>query len=155
MHTLLTLLISLNFMCKSVVFKNTRNLLSMPTGCGEQNMALIAYNLVTLEYLTMKKQATNDARNTAMHNILSGYERQLNYRRSDNGAFSAFGDDDESGSTWLTAFCLKYFSIMYHKWSINIDKEVIETAFKWLTEKQLENGCFRNEGKVFHEEMKV
>lgn len=39
----------------------------------------------------------------------AGYQRELLYRR-DNGSFSAFGNADESGSTWLTAFVLKSFA---------------------------------------------
>ena len=38
-----------------------------------------------------------------------GYQRELNYRHSD-GSFSAFGESDGDGSTWLTAFVLKVFA---------------------------------------------
>lgn len=31
--------------------------------------------------------------------LSSGYERELSYQRAD-GSFSAFGDRDQSGSTW-------------------------------------------------------
>ncbi len=41
--------------------------------------------------------------------MITGYQRELTYRRSD-GSFSAFGESDESGSLWLTAFVLKSFS---------------------------------------------
>ena len=34
---------------------------------------------------------------------------ELRYQRSD-GSYSAFGDRDKSGSTWLTAFVLKSYA---------------------------------------------
>ena len=40
---------------------------------------------------------------------LPGYQRQQLYRRS-NGSYSAFGNADDEGSTWLTAFVLKSFA---------------------------------------------
>lgn len=40
---------------------------------------------------------------------VTGYQRELRYRH-DDGSFSAFGNSDASGSTWLTAFVLKSFA---------------------------------------------
>lgn len=84
----------------------------------------------------------------------TGYQRQLSYHHPDTGAFSAFGKLDEHGSTWLTAFCIKYLSILKNKWNIGTDEVLNKTAV-WLLSKQMENGCFNNEGQVFHREMKV
>ncbi len=39
----------------------------------------------------------------------AGYQKQLQYRRSD-GSYSAFGTKDAEGSVWLTAFVLKTFA---------------------------------------------
>ena len=41
--------------------------------------------------------------------MLTGYQRELTYRR-DDGCFSAFGQQRREGSLWLTAFVLKTFA---------------------------------------------
>lgn len=101
----------------------------MPYGCGEQNMIHFAPNIYVLEYLRNTKQAEEQTRSKAMSYMMEGewvlwslivlrntaevleltrlfcliaaYERELSYQRLD-GSFSAFGDNDYSGSTWYT-----------------------------------------------------
>ena len=41
--------------------------------------------------------------------LITGYQRELNYRH-DDGSYSAFGKRDKEGSTWLTAFVTKSFA---------------------------------------------
>ena len=82
--------------------------------------------------------------------MITGYQRQLTYRRTD-GSFSAFGMNDESGSLWLTAFVLKCFSqakdLMY------IDDAVLQDAVAWITSHQNSDGSFDQVGFVHHQEM--
>ena len=59
----------------------------------------------------------------------AGYQRQLSYMRGD-GSFSAFGDNDASGSTWLTAFVVKSFA--QAKPHIYIDRDVLVRASNYL-----------------------
>lgn len=38
----------------------------------------------------------------------TGYQKEMTYKR-DDGSFSAFGNSDAAGSTWLTAFVARSF----------------------------------------------
>ncbi|GFO49774.1 alpha-2-macroglobulin-like protein, partial [Plakobranchus ocellatus] len=74
------------------------------------------------------------------------YQRALNYRHKD-GSFSAFGDKDPKGSVWLTSFVVKSFA--QAKKHIFIDEKDLNSSVDFLVQSQLENGCFRETGKVF------
>ena len=84
-------------------------LLQMPFGCGEQNMILFAPDTFILKYLKGTNQLKPEIQAKAEMLLITGYQRELTYRHND-GSFSAFGEQDESGSLWLTAFVLKTFS---------------------------------------------
>nr|CAD7447751.1 unnamed protein product [Timema bartmani] len=79
------------------------------------------------------------------------YQRELNYRHTD-GSYSAFGNSDSSGSMWLTAFVLKSFA--QARTHIFVDEDDLKMSMRWITKKQLENGCFPLVGQVFHKDMK-
>ena len=125
-------------------------LLRMPFGCGEQNMILFAPNVYVTHYLNETNQLKPEIMAKAEHLMLVGYQRELTYRRSD-GSFSAFGENDSSGSLWLTAFVLKTFAeargLMY------IDAQVLETAASWIKNHQLSDGSFENVGFLHHQEL--
>uniref|UniRef100_A0A8C4YYU5 Alpha-2-macroglobulin-like n=1 Tax=Gadus morhua TaxID=8049 RepID=A0A8C4YYU5_GADMO len=129
--------------------KNLDGLLSMPYGCGEQNMALLAPNIYILEYLTNTQQITSKIKARATNFLTSGYQRQLNYKHSD-GAYSTFGTG--SGNTWLTAFVLRSF--VKAKSFIYIDPTILADAKSWLESKQQDNGCFQKLGSLFNNRMK-
>jgi CD109 antigen len=74
----------------------------------------------------------------------------LTYRRSD-GSFSAFGESDEEGSLWLTAFVLKTFA--QAKDLIYVDDAVLNNAADWITKHQNNDGSFEQIGFVHHQEM--
>ncbi|ROT61348.1 alpha2 macroglobulin isoform 3 [Penaeus vannamei] len=80
----------------------------MPYGCGEQNMINFA---PTSTLCSTGGDEAGDAETTEklLRFMRTGYQRELLYRRT-NGSFSAFGNADDSGSTWLTAFVLKSFA---------------------------------------------
>lgn len=80
-----------------------------------------------------------------------GYQRELTYRHED-GSYSAFGESDEEGSMWLTAFVVKSFA--QARSFIYIDKDDLDKSLSWFKSKQLENGCFPQVGKVLHKAMK-
>ncbi|XP_051814091.1 alpha-2-macroglobulin-like [Acanthochromis polyacanthus] len=124
-------------------------LLRMPYGCGEQNMVLLAPNIYILQYLENTKQLTPAIREKASNFMISGYQRQLNYKHHD-GAYSTFGAGTRN--TWLTAFVLRSFAKA--KSFIYIDPTTIEQTRKWLESKQQENGCFEMSGKLFNNRMK-
>ena len=82
--------------------------------------------------------------------MITGYQRELTYRRND-GSFSAFGQSDKEGSLWLTAFVLKSFS--QAKELIYIDDSVLNEAMEWISAYQNKDGSFDAIGFVHHQEM--
>lgn len=125
-------------------------LLQMPFGCGEQNMIVFAPDVYITKYLQESGQLKPEIMAKAEKLMITGYQRQLTYRRTD-GSFSAFGMNDQSGSLWLTAFVLKCFSqakdLMY------IDEGVLNDAAGWITSHQNADGSFDQVGFVHHQEM--
>ncbi|XP_077146005.1 CD109 antigen-like [Ranitomeya variabilis] len=127
------------------------SLIMMPYGCGEQNMINFAPNIYILLYLTATKQLKQDTRNKAIEYMERGYQNELNYRRYD-GSFSAFGNSDSSGSTWLTAFVFRCF--LQARPFIYIDSDILDQAVEWLVQHQDPNtGIFSEPGQVIHYEL--
>lgn len=125
-------------------------LLQMPFGCGEQNMLLFAPDVFIVRYLNETNQLKPEIMAKAEKLMITGYQRELTYRRSD-GSFSAFGESDDEGSLWLTAFVLKTFAqaqdLMF------IDEAVLDEAMEWIGEHQRRDGSFEAVGFVHHEDM--
>ena len=125
-------------------------LIQMPFGCGEQNMMLFAPNTYITRYLEESGQLKPEIMAKIDMMMVTGYQRQLTYRHSD-GSFSAFGQSDQEGSLWLTAFVLKAFSEA--KDIVYIDERVISEALKWVVSHQNNDGSFDQVGFVHHQEM--
>ncbi|EAW48755.1 CD109 antigen (Gov platelet alloantigens), isoform CRA_d [Homo sapiens] len=126
------------------------SLIRMPYGCGEQNMINFAPNIYILDYLTKKKQLTDNLKEKALSFMRQGYQRELLYQRED-GSFSAFGNYDPSGSTWLSAFVLRCF--LEADPYIDIDQNVLHRTYTWLKGHQKSNGEFWDPGRVIHSEL--
>ncbi|XP_029026578.1 alpha-2-macroglobulin isoform X2 [Betta splendens] len=131
--------------------KNLDKLLAMPYGCGEQNMVLFAPNIFILNYLKSTGQLTEEIQGRATRFLESGYQRELTYKH-DDGSYSAFGKNDESGNTWLTSFVMKSFGGA--RPYIFVHPDHIKNAKKWLSELQQSDGCIKSVGKLFHNGMK-
>ncbi|XP_074008094.1 alpha-2-macroglobulin [Numenius arquata] len=132
--------------------QNLHQLLQMPFGCGEQNMVLFAPNIYVLDYLNKTGQLSEEVKSKAIGYLVSGYQRQLNYKHPD-GSYSTFGPRyGQPGNTWLTAFVLKSFA--QARPYIFIDEKHIQDALVWLSQKQKENGCFRSSGTLLNNAMK-
>ncbi|XP_039327775.2 pregnancy zone protein-like isoform X1 [Saimiri boliviensis] len=131
------------------VVQNLQNLLQMPYGCGEQNMVLFVPNIYVLNYLNATRQLTEEIKTKAVNYLISGYQRQLNYKHID-GSYSTFGERDGSskGNTWLTAFVLKSFA--QARSYVFVDDSHLRDAFEWLSERQKENGCFQRSGSLLN-----
>ncbi len=125
-------------------------LLQMPFGCGEQNMILFAPDAFILKYLKETRQLKPEIQAKAEMLLVTGYQRELTYRHKD-GSFSAFGEQDESGSLWLTAFVLKTFS--QAKDLTFIDEAVLSEAASWIVSHQQSDGSFESVGFVHHGDM--
>ncbi|NWQ73128.1 CD109 protein, partial [Columbina picui] len=126
------------------------SLIKMPYGCGEQNMINFAPNVYVLQYLTKTRQLREDIKSKALSFMRKGYQRELLFQR-DDGSFSAFGNEDPSGSTWLSAFVLRCF--LQARPFIDIDEDVLVDTAKWIVRHQKLNGEFREPGKVLHSDL--
>ncbi|NXE66630.1 A2ML1 protein, partial [Calcarius ornatus] len=131
--------------------QNLDQLLSMPFGCGEQNMVQFAPNIFILQYLNKTKQLNPEIKAIALTFLTTGYQRQLLYKH-DDGSYSAFGKGDEQGNTWLTAFVARSFGQASSH--IYIDKDHVRSALRWLQKQQLPSGCFQSVGKLFNNDLK-
>ncbi|RWS07950.1 CD109 antigen-like protein, partial [Dinothrombium tinctorium] len=129
---------------------NIDDLLRLPYGCGEQNMLNFVPNIVILDYLTGAKKLTTSLREKALNHMQIGYQQEMTYRRND-GSFSAFGNNDKNGSTWLTAFVLKSFQ--QAKAYLDIDQKVIDACIHWLLARHKNDGSFSEPGEVSYKAM--
>ncbi|XP_074839734.1 ovostatin-like [Carettochelys insculpta] len=134
-----------------IAMHNLQQLLQMPFGCGEQNMALLAPNLYVLDYLNNTGQLTKEMESKGIGHLVSGYQKQLSYKHPD-GSYSIFGTRDKEGNTWLTAFVYLVFAGLRRY--IYIDEKVQSQTFIWLSSKQKSNGCFQSVGKLFNNALK-
>ncbi len=134
----------------SQTIEGLENLLRMPFGCGEQNMILFAPNVFVARYLEETGQLKPEVMAKAESLMTTGYQREMIYRRAD-GSFSAFGDDDDSGSLWLTAFVLKTFA--QADGLIYIDDTVLRDAADWTLDHQRPDGSFEPIGFLHHQEL--
>ncbi|XP_052071276.1 CD109 antigen-like [Mytilus californianus] len=126
------------------------DLLQISYGCGEQNMIRFAPNVYVSSYLRTTNRLTNDVINRVKSILEGGYQRELSYVH-DDGSFSAFGNNDKSGTTWLTAFVIKSFSQAVSFTYIDIN--VISKAVQWIIKQQETSGAFNEPGIVLHKEM--
>ena len=132
---------------------NLGELLTIPTGCGEQNLITMAPNVAVLQYVDAVPTGSLPAGLLAFakSNAALGFQRQLTFRHAD-GSFSAFGESDASGSTWLTAFALRVFSAAAQH--VAVDAAVLSTAASFLAAQQSRSsGAFASVGNVIHTDM--
>jgi CD109 antigen len=134
----------------SQTMEGLEELIQMPFGCGEQNMMLFAPDVYITRYLEESGQLKPEILAKAEKLMITGYQRELTYRRSD-GSFSAFGQSDEEGSLWLTAFVLKSFAEAGDL--IYIDEAVLDEATDWIVSHQNRDGSFDTVGFIHHQEL--
>ncbi|CAI9744491.1 containing II, isoform E [Octopus vulgaris] len=135
------------------VLSGLDQLIRFPTGCGEQTMLSLYPNVLVFMYLEARDRLSPSTSLQLEKNTIGGYQNELTYQHKD-GSFSAFGDRDESGSTWLTAYVIKCFCKAKHQMKgVTIDSKVIEKAVSWLLERQQKDGSFKEVGNVIHKNM--
>ncbi|CAL8285857.1 unnamed protein product [Lota lota] len=125
------------------------SLVSLPRGCGEQNLVSFAPSVSILKYLEFLDNA--QIRTRALTILEEGYQKELSYQR-DDGSFSAFGVRDSSGSTWLTAFVLR--TLLRAQPYMLVNQGVVSQAASWLVTNQGPGGDFAEAGRVIHTEMR-
>ncbi|KAK9981659.1 hypothetical protein ABG768_001183, partial [Culter alburnus] len=127
-------------------------LIVQPTGDGEENMISMTLPVIATHYLDSTNQwdaVGMDRRSEAIKHISTGYQRQLDYRKSD-GSYAVW--IDRPSSTWLTAYVVKVFTMA--SGYIAIEENMICSAIKWLLlHKQLADGSFKEDKAVIHGEM--
>ena len=134
----------------SQVIEGLDSLLKMPFGCGEQNMIFMAPDVYVTKYMKSSGDINPEILAKAEKFLITGYQRELTFMRED-GSFSAFGERDDEGSLFLTAFVLRTFSEA--KELIYIDENVLERAKNWIISKQSEEGYWEPIGFVHHKEI--
>jgi len=142
------LAITSSFLTQTI--EGLEELIQMPFGCGEQNMIMLAPDIFITRYLQESGQVKPEVMAKAEKLMITGYQRQLTFRRND-GSFSAFGQSDQEGSLWLTAFVLKSFA--QARDLIYIDDGVLSEASEWIRAHQNQDGSFDAVGFVHHQEM--
>lgn len=132
---------------------NLDDLVRMPYGCGEQNMAGLVPNIVAMQYLTKTNQLTDTIKRKVIKNLESGYVRQLKYQHHDGG-FSAFGKSSyylKEPSTWLTAYVVNWFSQASS--IITVDKSILGMAIRYLLKQINSQGHVIEKGYLFDKRM--
>uniref|UniRef100_T1PK35 TEP1-F n=1 Tax=Musca domestica TaxID=7370 RepID=T1PK35_MUSDO len=133
------------------VLLNLNDLLSLPTGCGEQNMANFAPNVLVLQYLRSMGQYNKerDLVAKARRYIEVGFQQQLTYRHR-NGGYSVFGQrKDREASTWLTAYTMRFF-IKSLRYTMAMESHIIESGLDYLAKAQGEDGSFPYTGYLIY-----
>ncbi|OWF38066.1 CD109 antigen-like [Mizuhopecten yessoensis] len=126
------------------------DLLQMSYGCGEQNLLNFVPNVFITQYLRATNRLTPEIKAKTEKLLAAGYQRELMFQHKD-GSFSAFGESDRSGSTWLTAFVVKAFAQAED--DTTIDPRVMSHAIGFLLEQQSKDGSFHEPGIVLHKGM--
>ncbi|XP_053387212.1 C3 and PZP-like alpha-2-macroglobulin domain-containing protein 8 [Mercenaria mercenaria] len=125
--------------------KNLKRLLRMPTGCGEQTITNLAPDVFVYNYLKKTNKLTSDIESMTLEYMLKGYQRELTFQRTD-GSFSIWGESDNQGSMWLTAFVLKSFH--QAREHIFVSDDVLQRAGSWILRYQNYDGSFPSVGSV-------
>uniref|UniRef100_A0AAR2JP78 Anaphylatoxin-like domain-containing protein n=1 Tax=Pygocentrus nattereri TaxID=42514 RepID=A0AAR2JP78_PYGNA len=122
--------------------KGLESLIKKPRGCAEQNLLAMVLPLLAANFLDKTNQWEDvgvEKRPEALGYITAGYINELSYLKSD-GSFAVF--PSLSGSTWLTAYVVRMFSMADSL--VSIDHNVICNAVKWLIlNAQMPDGVFR------------
>ncbi|XP_021354914.1 alpha-1-inhibitor 3-like [Mizuhopecten yessoensis] len=134
---------------------NLDQLVRQPCGCGEQNMITLVPNIFVRKYLEAVKDVVDQSLVDLTNKYMtSGYQREQTYRHKD-GSYSAFGESDPSGSTWLTGFVVKSFTMAKKFIPVTVDEAGISESVDWLlTQLNAKTNIFNEPGTVIHTEMK-
>ncbi|XP_019489013.1 PREDICTED: ovostatin homolog 2-like [Hipposideros armiger] len=130
-----------------LAMQNLENLLQMPCGSGEPSIALLASDTYVLDYLKFTEQLTEEVKSKAFLVLSNGYQKQLSFKNYD-GSYSMFPQRNQKGSIWLSALTFKTLEGM--KKYVFIDEQVQQQTLIWLSSQQESNGCFKSDGKLFH-----
>ncbi|KAH9370037.1 hypothetical protein HPB48_001914 [Haemaphysalis longicornis] len=134
-----------------VLAHGLESLVRLPTGCGEQNLAILAANVVVLGYLLSSGQMNHPLEAKLRRSIITGYQQQLNYRHPNHG-YSAFGSADPEASVWLTAFVVR--TLGQARQYVAFDDTELSLSTQWVLSHQYDSGCFPSIGRVLNAQLK-
>ncbi|XP_032389036.1 complement C3 isoform X2 [Etheostoma spectabile] len=141
-----------NELKNDITGKSMVSLIKQPSGSGEENMIHMTLPVIAATYLDKTNQwdpVEIERRNEALQHIETGYQNQLAYRKND-GSFAVY--PDHGGSTWLTAYVAKVFSIASNL--VAVQREDICDAVKFLIlNMKQSDGFFTEVEAVSHREM--
>ncbi|XP_053305973.1 alpha-2-macroglobulin-like protein 1 [Spea bombifrons] len=121
------------------------SIIRLPTGCGEQNVAIFASNLFAMELIKNTRHQTPEDEKTLLHSLTTGYQNILNFK-NENGSYGIFKYQD--GDVWLTAFVIRCFGNA--KKYMFIDDNNVQDSLKWLSSLQKPDGCFKTSTNNFN-----
>ncbi|XP_037363818.1 complement C3-like [Talpa occidentalis] len=126
----------------------TRRLLKVPSGCPEQTLSSFTPVIILTQYLDATGQWGKvgvELRDQVMKNIVSGYTQMLTHRNKDGTYHASKGNP---GSTWLTSYVFRVFSLAYHTTTVTVvDRHSLCDLATWIiTQRQAEDGHFLDEG---------
>ncbi|XP_016045038.1 complement C3 [Erinaceus europaeus] len=125
-------------------------LLRLPSGCPEQTLSSLTPVIILTRYLDTTGQWGKvgvEHREQVMKNIISGYTRMLAHRSADGTYHTSKGNP---GSTWLTSYVFRVFSLAYQTAAINtLEPRDLCALANWLiTQRQADDGHFLEKGPV-------
>ncbi|KAM8924738.1 alpha-2-macroglobulin-like protein 1 [Pelodytes ibericus] len=115
---------------------NVENIIDLPDGCGEQNMANLIASIHLFVYLKDTKQLTPE---------VESYQKHIKFQ-NENGSYSYFPED--KGNVWLTSFAIKTLS--HARGNIFVDESKIQSAAEWLSSMQDTDGCFHRHENYYN-----
>ncbi|XP_060586843.1 alpha-2-macroglobulin-like isoform X2 [Ruditapes philippinarum] len=141
--------------------------IKMPFGCGEQNIKSLTPSVVIARYLTKLNRLDEKTKGLLKKVCGVGVRKEFNYLHRD-GSYSAFGEQanlcvcgkpgTKSGSTWLTAYVLMSFSLLYSDDITYIDPQTLKKSFDYIKNNATVKDCdyqyFIEKGELIHTEMK-
>ncbi|XP_049293334.1 CD109 antigen-like [Anopheles funestus] len=131
------------------VMDNLESLLSVPTGCGEQNMMRLVPIVQVLDYMTSIGTVNQKLTNKATGLLKMGYQNQMRFRQPD-GSFGLW--EKSGGAVFLTAFVGKTLATAA-KYITEIEPDMVMKAYDWLASRQHGTGRFDETGPIFHKDM--
>ncbi|XP_022663177.1 ovostatin-like [Varroa destructor] len=127
------------------------SMLTLPKGCGEQNMMRLAPLVFVTEFRKAIQQLDVPTEKRAKDHIMMAYNRQLGFRKP-NGSFSAFRN--RGSSVWLTAFVAKVFCRASPFFTDSETfREASADAVDWLLTKQGREGSFEETKPILHKSL--
>lgn len=133
-----------------LTIKNLDNLIEMSSGFIEQTIIQFVLNSTMLRYLIKTDQLVDHIELKAVKSLEASYQSLVAFKCND-GSFSVFGESNNIGSTWFTAFIIKSF--FQAKDLITIDKHIIDCGFEFLISRQNVDGSFEELENFSHIDM--